>query len=224
MNAPAAYRHRYIAAALIFLATALAGERVAAQSAFTEGVIVYKVRMEMPGQKDVTGTYTYTVKGGHMRKEMKLNNGYQDVVVVNSMTNTVYSLQSRNARKYAVQLSMEDIAHKQEPYTRFRVSNEAPGNKKIAGLAASRGDVAYTDGTHAETWYSKEWYLPDGTAYERFPDAKFLPLGFFYRDSATATMQFEAKKITHEPVEDAVFRIPPDYKIISYKEYKQMSN
>ena len=38
------------------------------------------------------------------------------------------------------------------------------------------------------------------------------------------TMTFEASKIEAQPVENAVFRIPADYKIISYNEYKEMSN
>ena len=62
-----------------------------------------------------------------------------------------------------------------------------------------------------------------GITYERFPNTKFLPLSFSYKDENGMTMLFDAEKVEAAPVENAVFRIPPDYKMISYKEYKELS-
>jgi hypothetical protein len=37
------------------------------------------------------------------------------------------------------------------------------------------------------------------------------------------TMVFEIEKLEQGPIENAVFRIPPDYRMISYDEYKELS-
>lgn len=193
------------------------------QKPFTEGTIVYKVKLATPGQKDIVGSYIFEIKGAQVKKELKLSNGYQDIVLINCTTNTMYSLQTSNGRKYAIQLRMDDAVKKQDAFDHFNVKNELQNAKNIAGFASCKGDVVYMDGSKAETYYTKEWYPSQSITFERYPNAKFLPLYFFYTDEQGVSMEFEAKKIEATPVPDAVFRIPGDYKMISYAEYKQMS-
>jgi len=209
---------------ILFFILLLACSNIAyGQKPFTEGTIVYKVTLATRGQKDIVGTYIFEIKDAHVKKELKLSNGYQDIVLINTVANTMYSLQTSNGRKYAIQLRMDDAVKKQEAFDNFHVKNELLNVKNIAGFASCKGDVIYKDGTSAETYYTKEWYPSQSITFERYPNAKFLPLYFLYTDEHGISMEFEAKKIEAAPVPDAVFRIPGDYKMISYAEYQQMS-
>jgi hypothetical protein len=201
----------------------LATFRVQAQKIFTEGVMVYKVTLEAADHKVYTGTYIFTCKGSKIKKELRLNNGYQDVVVLDCEHNKAYSLQKWNGKKYAIELSLDEIRRRQEPFDGYIVKNEESNTGKIAGYAVYRGYVNYHDGSNGEVLYTREWQPMQAVTFERFPNAHFLPLHFSYKDEHGATMTFDAEKVESEPVENAVFRIPPDYKTISNAEYRQMS-
>jgi hypothetical protein len=209
---------------LVFLLLCLITRFLAvAQKAFTEGVMIYKITVESANQKGFSGTYTFTLKGNRIKKELKLNNGYQDVLLLDCDKNKAYSLQVRNGRKYAIELRMDDIRKRQEPFDGYTIKNEVENSKKIAGFAVYKGDINYQNGNNDEVLYTKEWQPSQGITFEHYPNARFLPLYFTHRDENGMTMIFEAEKIEASPVENAVFTIPPDYKIISNAEYKKLS-
>ena len=193
-----------------------------AQKPFTEGVIVFKVTLSSPDRKVFSGTYTFTFKETQIKKELKLDNGYQDIELINVGANTVYSLQNMNGKKYAIQLNISDIAKAQEKFAGYIINNEQ-GNGSIAGCAAQKGNLTYRDGTVSEIYYTREWRPSQAMTFERFPDAKFLALNFSYKDTNGITMNFAADKVSAGPVESALFRIPADYKMISNEEYKQLT-
>jgi len=209
---------------LIFLILfLLAGFYTRGQKVFTEGVMIYKVTVESAKQKEFTGTYTFTFKGNRIKKELKLSNGYQDILLLDCGKNKAYSLQVRNGRKYAIELIMDDIRKRQEPFGGYSIKNEEKHSKKIAGFAAYKGDVNYRSGNNEEVLYTKEWQPSQAVAFEQFPNARFLPLYFTHKDENGMILIFEAEKIEASPIENAIFSIPPDYKIISNAEYKKLS-
>ncbi len=193
-----------------------------AQKPFTEGVIVYQVKMGPDNPEISPGTFTVTVKGGQIKKEMKLN-GQESIIIINCLTNKVYSLQNRNNKKYAIELSMDDMVKEQVRFKGFTIKNEYNDNKKIAGFAVSMGNAAYRDGTTTLVSYTKEWKPAQTITFDRFPGALFLPLEFLYKNESGLTMKFLAEKVEPGPVENAIFRIPADYKLISYSEYKELT-
>ena len=182
----------------------------------------YKVKLTSPDNRTYKGYYTFTFKGPHIKKELKLDNGFEDVVLIDCGTGKVYSLQNRNGKKFAIQLSMEEMSKRQQPYLGFTVKDDG-GTANIAGYAVNKGRVSYKDSSWADISYSKDWYPAQAISFERFPAARFLPMGFSYTDEHGIAMEFEADKLLLEPVENAVFRIPPEYKMISYEEYKELS-
>ncbi len=208
---------------LLFLLS-LSGTLSFAQKPFSEGIIIYKVKLESPDNtNEVSGTYTFVIKGNEVKKEIKLNNGYQDVVLLNGGNHKVYSLQNLNNRKYAIELNMNEMTKKQEKFAGYTIKNEQINSKNIAGYAVCKGNINYKDGSGADIYYTKEWRPVQTITFERFPDAKFLPMSFSYKEDNGMVMQFDIEKIEPGPVENAVFRIPPDYKMVSYSEYKQLS-
>jgi len=194
-----------------------------AQKPFTEGTVMYKVTLESADHKIFKGTYTFIIKGSQVRKEIKLNNGYQDIVLINCGANKVYSLQNRNGKKYAIELSMPDMLKAQDKFRDYTIKNETINGKKLAGQTVFKGNITYKNGTAPEIYYTKDWYPSQPVTFERFPDAKFFPMYFSYTDEHGISMEFEIEQIDPGPIENAEFRIPADYKMISNKEYKEFS-
>lgn len=213
------YKHCLsLVACLLFFMAAIA------QKPFTEGVIVYKVTIESPTASTarVSGTYICTIKDQQIKKEIKMNNGYQDVLIFNYGKKTVYSLQVKGDKKYAIQLKMDDFTKKQDKYRDFKLQDKE-GVKKIAGIPAREAAITYPDSTLADLYYTPEWYPTQSIIFEHLPDTKVFPLEFTY-DAQKGRMHFQAESIMTKPVENSVFHIPADYKMISYDEYLQLLN
>ena len=199
---------------------------VKGQKQLVEGVIIYNVTIKSSGPAvntaEYNGTYTITVKGKQMRKEMKMSNGYDDVVVYDNNTNTVFSLKIVSGKKYAIQLDNDDYMNKIKKFEGYTLNEENEETKKIAGFNAHKATVKYSDGTSTDIYYTPEWTPANKWMIEHFPQIKYLPLSFAYNENEMV-MHFKADKIEIIPVESSLFRIPADYKVISYYEYRQMN-
>ncbi len=194
-----------------------------AQKPFVEGAIAYKVKLEATDNKVYEGVYNFTFKGGRIRKELKLNNGYQDVLVINCTNNSAYSLQTRNGKKFAIQLNMAEIATRQKKFAGYTFNENRNIGKIIAGITVFKGEIVYPDGNRSVVYYTPDWYPDKSITFERFPDVRFMPLSFDYKDENGFIMHMEAEHVSVSPVENSVFNIPDDYRIISHQEYKQLS-
>lgn len=212
---------RFILLIILFAAASV----TRAQSAFTEGTIVYSVSLgPVTGTNGFTehaGTFTLIVKGAQLRKEWRMNSGYRNVIIQNSNTGTIYSLQPASGQNYAIQLSTRDMQDRQKPWQGFTMQ-EADGSMKIAGHDCSKAKVTYKDGSSSSIYFASQLTTGDPALFDRFPGIKNIPLSFEYRNEEGIVMHFAAEKVALEPVESALFRVPPDYKIISNAEYKSL--
>lgn len=213
---------KYYSVLISMLCLTLCVNVVAAQESFTEGVLVYKVTLTTPENVSISGDYTFSFKDAEIRKELNLDNGFRDITIYNCNTAKIYTLQRDNRKKYAIQLSMEDLLAKQAKFKGFTISNEVLAAEKIAGYPVYKGTVNYKNGTKSEIHYTKQWKPAQAATYNRFPEAQFFPLRFFYSEDNGISMLFEAQKMEACPVSSSVFRIPKDYKMISYDEYNQL--
>lgn len=209
----------------ISIITTLAITPAKAQQPFVEGVIVYSVSIGpvigSSGFTEHAGTYTLTIKGASIRKELRMNSGYQNVIIENNNTGSVYSLQLAAGQNYAIQLKAQDVEEKMKPYEGFSQKDEE-GSMTIAGQPCRKATIHYKDGSASSLYYTTAWINPGVSLFERFPGIKYIPLSFEYRNDEGITMHFAAEKLEPKPVESALFRVPPDYKIISNAEYKAM--
>jgi hypothetical protein len=210
-------------ARVIFSLFLILGVRAYSQKPFAEGIIHYKVTLGTEDHQVINGTYTFIIKGSHIRKEIKLDNGYEDVLLIDCGSNKVYSLQVGNGKKYAVELSMSELMKNQDRYKGFVLENEHAGQRSIAGCSVFKGNIKYKDGSNYEIYYTREWEPSEPVTFERFPGPGFFPLYFSYKNENNLSMEFEAENITPGPIENAMFRIPPDYKMISNAEYKELN-
>lgn len=195
------------------------------QQSFVEGTIVYSVRIGpvggTTGFTEHAGTYTLTVKGASIRKELRMNSGYQNIIIENHNTGAVYSLQPAAGQNYAIQLRGQDVTEKQKPYEGF-TQKEEEGAMTIAGQPCRKASIQYKDGNTSSLYYTTAWTTAHASLFDRFPGIRHIPLSFEYRNEEGITMHFAAEKLDARPVESSLFRVPPEYKIISNAEYKAM--
>lgn len=208
---------------ILLLCLMLSAGSAGAQKPFTEGTLTYRVELTTPDNQVIKGIYIFYIKDGEIKKELKMDNGFEDITLLNCEKRTIYTLQSRDGKKYAIQLSMDDLVSKQERYKGFTVESEADEKRTIAGVPVYKGRLKYKDGANTEILYTKEWRPVAAVTFNRFPDAPFFPLCFAYQEANGISMKFDAEKMDVTPVATSAFQIPPDYKMISYEEYKQLN-
>lgn len=213
---------RHTAHILLLCLLVFAGSAVA-QKPFTEGTIIYRVALTTPDNQTIKGIYIFSIKEAELKKELKMDNGFEDITLLNCDKHTIYTLQNRDGKKYAIQLSMDDLHSKQEKYKGFTVESETEQKRPLAGVTVYKGKLRYKDGSRNEIIYTKEWKPVQAVTFNRFPDAPFFPLSFSYKEASGISMRFDAEKMDITPVATSTFQIPPDYKMISYEEYKQLN-
>jgi len=213
---------RHIALILLLCLLFCAGSAMA-QKPFTEGTLTYQVELTTPENEKIKGIYIFTIKDAELKKELKMENGFEDITLLNCDKHTIYTLQNRDGKKYAIQLSMDDLVGKQERYKGFTVESEAEQKRPVAGVVVFKGKLRYKDGSRTEILYTKDWKPVQAVTFNRFPEAPFFPLSFSYKEASGIAMRFDAEKMDVSPVATSAFQIPPDYKMISYEEYKQLN-
>lgn len=196
-----------------------------AQQVFTEGRIVYDVTIDPPanqeGVQQYSGTYTVTVKGRHIKRELNMDNGFNSVLLLNTEDNTAYSLKKAGDKYYAIELDPADREKEQKRYKGFTLKEECC-SISIAGMNTLKGTVQYTDGSSAEIYYSTDWQPVTGL-FDRFPGMQVMPLDFVYKGDDGLRTHFRATDMKSEPVENAAFRIPRNYRILSHKDYEELT-
>lgn len=198
-----------------------------AQQVFKEGVLSYNVTIQGPadqyeGVKEYKGTYTLIIKGAMQRKELKLDNGFSDVTIVDGNKDKVYSLREFGKKQYAIELDKNILKDKAKVWRGFSLSSDGT-QQVVANLEGHKGVITYPNGNTCDIYYSKEWQ-PGTDMFEHFPDIQVLPLAYIINSTGGMDMHFKITSIDAKPVEQSIFRIPRSYKIISYEEYRQMNN
>lgn len=196
-----------------------------AQQVFSEGVIEYEITIDPPANQEgllqYKGTYTITVKGTQVKEDIVLDNGYKSTLLYNYSTNSVHSLKKIGSKHIAIELDLLQLQKRRAKYEGYSIK-EVKNDKEIAGVSAKASIITYKDGKATDIFYSEEW-LNGYIVFDNFPGIKPLLLSFTnYNDDGTA-IHFTAKKVNAAPVENAVFRIPTHYKIMSNSEYQQLS-
>lgn len=193
-----------------------------AQSMFTEGILRYSVRMYKPTDNSIVqkGSFIISAKGNAIRKELKLNDGFQHIIINNGKE--VYALQEVDRQKLAINLSLAQLELEQKEYKNW-VATPQNETRTIAELKCTKNTVKYKHGTNNEVWFSNELTLSNKHIFERFPDTELLPVVFTYSQSDGINVAFTLEEYIITPVANSIFQIPKGYKMISSQEYKRLS-
>lgn len=212
---------KIIKSLLLITVIATPARKAWAQQIFAEGTIKYKVSITPPNGATYNGTYTFFIKNGQVRKELNLQNGYTDVLLINEFKKTYYSLKAADGKKYAIQLDASEVYKRHDAHKGYTLK-KLGSTKVIAGINAQKAEITYADGKHVDMYVSTGIALTDSTLFDYFPGISAVPLSFSYTTDNGANMRFDAIDVRQQPEENALFRLPGDYKIVSHKEYEQM--
>ncbi len=195
---------------LFFFAAFSAG----AQLPFTEGTAAYNVHIRNAnGQESLgtqAGTYTLTVKGTQVRRELIMNNGFKATTVYDSRSAAAVVLQETATDKFAVRLTPAQWQSRNARFSGFALKTKA-GKEETGGLTCQPAVAEYPD-RESENLCVSDIPLPQSAAFERYPGIGRLPLSFEHRTRKGAVIYFQLESLQRMPVEDAQFRVPAGYK------------
>ncbi len=217
---------RSILLAIVITCTSFFTLQSKAQEAIAEGVVAYNVVMESESgtahARTQSGTYRIIFRNKWIRKDLVLENGFSHTIIWDDTKKTGYSLQLIAGKKYAVQLSMDDIDAVTKPYIDFLISDSSDREEWIAGYKCRAVTVSYKNGQTAELCCTDEVQLAETRLYDWLPGMTSLPLSFDFKTEAAIRMRLQLDYLLNAPVSRSEFRVPREYRMITNEEYKRL--
>lgn len=195
-----------------------------AQNNFIEGKIVYSVKIESVDPKQnkqfATGTLNLFLKGNVVLKELSLSSGFKNKMIFNASEKKAYSLRQIGEEKYALQLDAEQLKKKLEKCAQLNIQDYESDIKSIANFKTEKAKLTCNNNAPIVVYYTKEWLIANESLFEDFPTFNYLPLAYDIKNEDGSIFHFELQKIETAPMDNAAFKIPDGYKVITYEEYK----
>jgi hypothetical protein len=193
----------------------LVGFRSYAQKIFSEGVIKYDVFLN--GSEKPDGLYSVTVKNNMSRRELVMNNGFNNILISNQKTGSTITFNVDAENKYALTMTASQVAEQNKRFEKavFSFTNQT---KTIAGYASSLATVRYLNGEEATFYFTADLLPPHESFNILFPGLQGVPLEYEVKSTTDKSIRFVATAFETKIVDVKVFDIPKDYKIVSKEE------
>jgi len=218
---------RILGPGLLLIQCCLGQLQAYAQKSFTEGTLSYALTIS-PGTANTTdapidGQLQITIKEDKLSKELRIGSGMKNLFVVRTQENLAFSLLHTNNKKYAIEFNAAELKKRRQHCDKVKIEQQQEESRTIAGFKVSKATVRC--GQDALTvYYTREWKISNDFIFEELPGFEYLPLSFDITDPASGRLlHYELKTCTPEPIDESTFRIPRDHKIITEKEYQQLS-
>jgi len=197
----------------------LVGFRAYAQKIFSEGVINYDVFVN--GSEKPDGLYSVTVKNNMSRRELLMNNGFNNILISNQKTGSTITLNVDAENKYALTMTASQVAEQNQRFEKavFSFTNQ---KKTIAGYASSAATVRYLNGEEANFYFTADLLPPHESFNILFPGLQGVPLEYEVKSNKDKSIRFVATAFETKIVDVKVFDIPKDYKIVSKEELEKI--
>ena len=197
----------------------LVGFRAYAQKIFSEGVINYDVFVN--GSEKPDGLYSLTVKNNMSRRELLMNNGFNNILISNQKTGSTITLNVDAENKYALTMTASQVAEQNKRFEKavFSFTNQ---KKTIAGYASSAATVRYLNGEEANFYFTADLLPPHESFNMLFPGLQGVPLEYEVKSNTDKSIRFVATAFETKIVDVKVFDIPKDYKIVSKEELEKI--
>lgn len=204
---------------LFLFATLFSNPHVKAQKIFSEGVIKYDVFVNNNASPD--GIYVITVKGGFIKRELAMNNGFNNVTIYNQKTGKTLSLNVKDDTKYALEITETELKEKNKRFQNA-VFTPLDKTKKLAGYKCEGSKVVYENKDEVQVYYTSDLVPQNETFNIQFPGLKGIPLEYETKSSPTNVMKFVATLIEVKVIDSKTFTIPENYKIVTKEELSQL--
>lgn len=192
---------------------------ITAQKIFSEGSVRYDVYVD--GSAESNGVYVISVKGGMIKRELAMNNGYNNITIYNQKNGKTLSLNVNEDQKYALEISEEELKEKNKRFE-HAVLTPTSNTKKIAGFSCSGMKVQYDQVEGNEIFYTSDLVPLNESINTMFPGLKGLALEYETKLASKGTMRFVAKAIEIKSLDNNQFVLPTGYKIVTKEELKNM--
>jgi len=198
------------------------------QVSFSEGVLEYSVQIKsVQDSVDKKGSYIIQLKDGNARKELKLNDGYSNVSIINFNSNKYVFLQKINHQPYAVEMTEKEYRRQTSKYQGASYKKEGSWLEEevenAQRLAGQKWQIKYKDGKDFVVYVSEKYSLQHPEVFEHSPQVKGIPVFFEINMENGYSMSFRLERCVPDPISNAVFRIPEGYRIISKQEYDKLA-
>lgn len=204
---------------LTFIGLLIINLSLNAQKIFSEGQIKYDVYIN--GGTKPEGIFVISVKGGMIKREIAMNNGYHNITLYNHQTGMTHSLNLKGEQKYALEMNAEEVKLKNQRFGGAKITL-TNGQKKLAGLICQEAEVIYTNGEKAKFSFTTDLIPMIETFNAMFPGLKGIPLEYEVKSSPTLNMKFVATLIDIKAIDASIFQLPADYKIVTTAELESM--
>lgn len=212
----------------ILLAPLLMSQSVIAQQRFSDGEIVYSVKVDLPqgvspeaANAFQNSKLIFTFKNYLFRSDMSLGKTTY-TTIHNSRDNSAVSLIDAGSEKYLIRMNAGDWA-KETAHYRGVTFTDAAGSREIAGYKCRQATGKLKDGSSFTVYYTSQ-LIPENTTYsERFEGLKGLPLYFETTTPRGIKMTMTATNINISQQPSSKFDAPSSgYREITYTELENL--
>ena len=197
--------------------------RSSAQKSFVEGELIYLVTIESNNielsKTKSSGTLTLMLKGNCVVKTLDLNTGFKNSIIYNHLKKASYSLRNIGREKVALLLDSDQLSKKQDRCSTLRVEELTTDIQTILNFKTERAKLHCNNSNPIIIYYTQDWNISSPYLFDEFSSFHFLPLLFDINNDDGSIIHFELKKIEAKPMDNSLFEVPKDYKIITSEEY-----
>lgn len=204
---------------LFLIALLFSKSPLSAQKIFSEGIIKYDVFINNNVNTD--GIYVITVKNGYIKRELDMNNGFNNVTIYNQKTAKTLSLNVKDDTKYALEITENELKEKNKRFQNA-VFTPIDKTKNLAGYKCEGSTVVYENKDEVQVYYTSDLVPQNETFNNQFPGLKGIPLEYETKSSPTNVIKFVATLIEVKVIDSKTFMIPENYKIVTKEELLQL--
>jgi hypothetical protein len=184
---------------------------IKAQLAFTEGVIVYDVKMNN-NNSEQKGTLTITIKGNKMKRELKFKGGLDNVILMDLEKLETSSYIVVGTGKYVSVKKRSEIEEENKKFVNAKYS-ETGQKKQIVNFDCNEVNITYANGKKNSVYYATE-ISPIPAIIAMFPELKGMPMEYRIATSGNNEIILTAKSFERKPIDNSEFLPLKGYKLI----------
>lgn len=208
---------------LILFLLCLTKQQTAAQQAFVEGELVYRVSISKPGEDPNkhanNGSLHIYIKGDAVRKELNFDAGFSSTLLFMGNTKPSYTLRQIGNQNLAIQLDDKEL--KKQALACAKMQMELLKNDRpiIADFKTEKVKLCCNNSAPVGIYFTRTWTINNQRMFDAFPLFGYLPLSFELNEGSSSMIHFELEKIESKPLDNSLFIIPANYRIMSLEEY-----
>lgn len=196
-----------------------------AQKNLSEGKIMFDINIDADMDPQMAAMMptemTVFVKKDMSRTVMKTGMGMDQVIITDNKKNESTVLLDIMGNKLAMKVDPNDAKPKTDAadHTKVTVLEEY---KDIAGYKCQKAEVMPEKGDKMTVFFTKDIVARNSGGTKELKGIDGFLMEYEVNNPQTGKMRMTAKSVTQQPIADAMFQIPTDYKVTTKEELGKM--